>query len=760
MSTHKLPHQRRIEVSSVSYASRNIRNFRKTILLMMLFPLSLALLSGIIFQANYRNTPKSVAQTTAVVTPETVVDNLDTVWSMQFAPDGKLYFTERNGNLKAFFNGQVKLVHKITLASESAEEGLQGIALHPNFASNGWLYAYYTYSDGSLKNRLVRFTLNPSTATVTGGPTTLIEGIPGYRFHNGGRIKFGPDGKLYVATGAATPDTVSQDPASLGGKILRVNDDGSGVADNPFSQNKRVWSMGHRNPQGLAWHPVTGEMWSTEHGPSSTAPYCCNDEVNKIVKGGNYGWPRYYGTSQQDSTYAGYNINDIKPLWISGTSGAGSKWAPGGALFYTGTVLGPPWTNSLIFAGLGGIDGTNRSLFRLRMSSDGRTPVQMDTLYKDTFGRLRDVTQGPDGAIYLSTSNRDGRGSGAADKIIRLKPVVATTPTPPPPAPAPTPTPPPSPPPASTQTPYTSSIALPGKIEAENYDKGGQGVAYNDSTTANQGGKYRTDGVDIEDSKEGGYSIGWVTSGEWLEYTINVAETAKYNVTFRLATPGSGTWQLKDGSTVLASATSGNTGGWYNWKDITINNVNLTAGTKILRLEVGSSVANINYVSFTKQGTSTPSPAPSPTPSPGTPSVPVIVVPKPDAQGNIPIPSNAPRNDEGQITADFNNDGLNDLAVDLNNDGVINPTTEIVIDGSTNPGLTDLLAEPLNAEIPNTTAKGSIAVNIGPVKNVAIPKPVAYTFVVTQAFAVTGLSAYLALTKLAFFAGLRAKMGL
>lgn len=405
--------------------------------------------------------PPPSTQPTNQVTPEVIISGVNTPWSMQFAPDGKLYFTERKGTIRVYENGQLRAAPVATVPTDTGdEEGLQGLALHPNFASNGWLYVYYTYNSASgLKNRLVRYTINQQAATVASGPTTLIDAIPGYKFHNGGRIKFGPDGKLYVATGAAIPDTIAQDKNSLGGKILRVNDDGSAAAGNPFGN--RVYSWGHRNPQGLAWHPTTGELWSTEHGPSSSstlsngAKFCCNDEINKIVSGGNYGWPKYFNRLTNPS-YGSITVdNPVYPVWSSGSD---TKWAPGGATFYSGTKLSSPWTNSLLFTGLG-FEGSARALYRLKLSADGKTPTGVDTLYKNQYGRLRDVIQGPDGALYIATSNRDGRGSpiAADDRIIRLKPTgsVTTTPTPPP---NPTPDPAPSTPSDPTPVPTTGTL--------------------------------------------------------------------------------------------------------------------------------------------------------------------------------------------------------------------------------------------------------------------------------------------------------------
>lgn len=770
---HKNKKQENMKVkTSDSNSTANIKHFRKVALLMALYPLVVIGLGAATFYANYTDNPPVSSQqpTTSTVTPEVVVSNLDTPWSIQFAPDGKLYFTERPGRIRVYENGQLRVTPVATISGTetlSAEEGLQGLALHPNFASNGWLYAYYTYTSGAnLRNRLVRYTLNPSTATVTSGPVTLIEDIPGYKFHNGGRIKFGPDGKLYVATGSATPDTVSQDKNSMGGKILRVNDDGTAAAGNPFGN--RVYSYGHRNPQGLAWHPVTGELWSTEHGPSSTPPYCCNDEVNKIVAGGNYGWPRYYGTTKEDTNYSYFNIagSNIKPVWISGTSGAaGSKWAPGGAMFYSGGPLGSPWTNSLIFAGLGGIDKSNQALFRLRLSADGKSPAQLDTLYKSTYGRIRDVVQGPDGAIYFTTSNKDGRGTAQSgdDKIIRLKPTgLPTTPSPAPtptPAPAPTPTPPPS----SGQTPYGAIRTIPAKLEAEDYDNGGQNIAFNDTTSTNITAKYRpNEAVDIEPCGEGGFNVGYNEIGEWREHTINT-KAGIYSITARVATKVAG-GQLRislDGQT-LGTLNVPNTGNWQGYQSVSLNNVNIPAGNnKVLKLETLGNTYTINWVEFTQTGSAPTTPAtPTPPSAPGSASPttprPPIVVPGANPATPVTIPSDLPIQSDGTLIADFTGDGINEIVRDINNDGSIDPLTEVIgIDDSAAPTEGEMAVS-----IADQPSSGTVAVKLGPLPEAQIPKPLAYTFVVAQGIVLSGLGTYLAVTKLAIFASFRGRLGL
>lgn len=356
------------------------------------------------------------------VTTSVIATGLDTPWALRFAPDGRLFITERPGRVRVMVDGVLQPAPVLTIAGTetlSAEEGLQGMALDPAFATNGFMYLYYTYtaSNGTMKNRVARFTISGNTAV--GEPVTLVDAIPGSRFHNGGRIAFGPDGKLYIATGAADVDAAAQDVSSLAGKILRINPDGSIPTDNPFGGSP-VYSLGHRNPQGLAWHPVTGALWSTEHGPTGTPPFCCHDEVNVITPGGNYGWPKYYG-SLINTTHASRTVADpIFPVWESGSG----KWAPGGGIFYTGDQLAGPWADSLLFAGLGFQNAGGRALYRLGIGADDATPTGLDSVLVNQFGRLRDVVQGPDGSIYVATSNRDGRGQPIAedDRIVRLSP--------------------------------------------------------------------------------------------------------------------------------------------------------------------------------------------------------------------------------------------------------------------------------------------------------------------------------------------------
>ncbi|MDP2954650.1 MAG: PQQ-dependent sugar dehydrogenase [Chloroflexota bacterium] len=332
---------------------------------------------------------------------EVVAENPRVPWALAFAPDGRLFFTERPGAIRVMEGGKLlpEPFARLPVAAE-AEAGLLGLALSPDFQNNGYVYAYYTYRgvDGRLWNRVVRLKDRGNRGEE---PAVLLDGIPGAGIHDGGRLRFGPDGKLYITTGDAASSQLSQDRASLAGKVLRLNPDGSIPPDNPFSGSP-VFSLGHRNPQGLAWHPVTGGLFITEHGPQA------HDEVNLVQGGKNYGWPLVTGR--------GGDSNFVAPLWESGSS----TWAPSGATFNSGGKLPPEWRGRLFFGALRG-----GHIHWLELTPpDYREVVKDGVLFQDQYGRIRDVVQGPDGYLYFATSNRDGRGAPAPtdDRILRLVP--------------------------------------------------------------------------------------------------------------------------------------------------------------------------------------------------------------------------------------------------------------------------------------------------------------------------------------------------
>jgi glucose/arabinose dehydrogenase len=322
---------------------------------------------------------------------EVVASDLDTPWSMDFLPGGSLVFTERVGRVRALNDGVSTMLELDVKARQGDEGGLLGLAVSPDFASSQLIYLYYTYGEGrETWNRVSRFTLTQGELR---DEEVVLDGIPGGRVHNGGRMKFGPDGRLYVTTGETWRSMLAQDLGSLGGKILRINPDGSVPGDNPF-KGSPVYSYGNRNPQGLAWHPLTGELFSSEHGPSGENGWYAHDEINIIKPRGNYGWPHVIGAARRTGL--------VDPILSTGDE----TWAPSGMCFYTGGRYEGD-ENTLFVACLRG-----RQLRAIRLRPPAYTSVESSAaLLEGELGRVRDVAQSPDGWLYLCTSNRDGRGN-------------------------------------------------------------------------------------------------------------------------------------------------------------------------------------------------------------------------------------------------------------------------------------------------------------------------------------------------------------
>ncbi|MFC1988565.1 PQQ-dependent sugar dehydrogenase [Chloroflexota bacterium] len=339
----------------------------------------------------------------AIQDVEVVAAGLDTPWAIDFATDGRIFLTERPGRVRIIKNG--RLLDEPWFAVDIArggESGLLGLALDHHFGQNRFVYLAYTYRDenGRFRNRLVRLKDDPSNDKGE-VDRILVDGVLGASNHDGGRVRFGPDDKLYWTTGDAQDAELAQDLTSLNGKILRLNTDGTVPGDNPFP-GSMIYSYGHRNPQGLAWQPGTEHLYATEHGPSGFQG-SGQDEVNYIQAGNNYGWPAITGDEVQEGM--------VSPVIQSGRS---ETWAPGGAAF----VVGGPWDGSLLFVGLRG-----QTLYRLSLDiNEPEKALYFDRLLSGEYGRLRDVAQGPDGAIYILTSNRDGRGNPEKDddKVLRL----------------------------------------------------------------------------------------------------------------------------------------------------------------------------------------------------------------------------------------------------------------------------------------------------------------------------------------------------
>jgi glucose/arabinose dehydrogenase len=306
--------------------------------------------------------------------------------------------TERPGQLVHLERGTRIMVSGVEHVGEG---GLLGVALHPNFADNQFLYLYQTtQTNNGLRNRVVRYTYRNEQLEQD---RIIIDELPGARYHDGGRIAFGPSGHLWVAVGDATDARKAQNPETLHGSILRLNSDGSIPTDNPFAIGERghpaVYSYGHRNPQGLTWDDA-GKLWSTEHGRSGLRSGM--DEVNMITAGTNYGWPVIEGDETREGMEA--------PVEQSGPD---VTWAPASALYHDGSVF------------FGGLRGA--SLYEAVLDSTSVRTVRRHL--HERFGRLRSVVEGPDGYFYITTSNTDGRGSPVPDddRIIRVHPDYFTT---------------------------------------------------------------------------------------------------------------------------------------------------------------------------------------------------------------------------------------------------------------------------------------------------------------------------------------------
>jgi glucose/arabinose dehydrogenase len=321
---------------------------------------------------------------------EIIVQGLQAPRSIDISKDGRIFVSEKRGSIRVVDNGTLLTEPVGDIKAENiGDAGLLGLTLHPNFTQNHLFYVYYTYSNSTgLFNKVL--TLKESNNRIIDSKT-ILDGIPGDDYRDGGRIKFGPDGKLYVSTGDASIPELSQDLDSLAGKILRINEDGTIPQDNPFS-NSPVYAYGFRNVQGLAWAPNSGALYSSDQGGAG------NDEINLISPGKNYGWPHEECNSSDE------NNRYTPPLLCFNPS-----LEPSGIAFAFSNKLG--YQNHLIVATLKG-----SHLRDLDFDSGSQNTILVG------YGRIIDLVESEDGSIYVLTSNTDSRGlpQQGDDKILRL----------------------------------------------------------------------------------------------------------------------------------------------------------------------------------------------------------------------------------------------------------------------------------------------------------------------------------------------------
>jgi glucose/arabinose dehydrogenase len=330
-----------------------------------------------------------------------LVTGLNNPWDMAFLSNGTMFFTERPGPVKVRLpNGVISNIVTPGDVAPAGEAGMMGLAVDPGFASNRLIYTCYTATGD---NRVVRWQVNNTLNGVVGGGTVLVQGLAKANFHDGCRIRFGPDGKLWVTTGDGGVGTAPQNLDSINGKVLRINSDGSAPSDNPFvgqPGDDRVYTFGHRNPQGISFRPGDNAPYAIEHGPAS------NDEVNELVPGGNGGWDPVPGYDQSvPMTDLQKFPNAMIPAWRSGDSGT---VAPSGGTFLTGSQW-KSWDGALVVAFLK--DSRARVMFL-----DGNGNVSFATRILEDGIRLRSAVQGPDGNLYISTDV--GGGNGAIWRVV------------------------------------------------------------------------------------------------------------------------------------------------------------------------------------------------------------------------------------------------------------------------------------------------------------------------------------------------------
>ncbi|WKN44838.1 PQQ-dependent sugar dehydrogenase [Tunicatimonas pelagia] len=375
-------------------------NMKKNSLKTSFWLLSILLILGC---SNDEETIEPVDDQDQTAANRTVVSNLSVPWEMLWGPDDFLWVTERGGRVNRIDpeTGERVVIADLTgTVEQSGESGLLGMALHPDFSSSPFVYLVYTYRNGSSFNeRLARFTYTDGSL---GSETILLDNIPAGSRHNGSRIVITPESFILMTTGDIGNSSLSQDVNSLVGKLLRLNLDGGIPSDNP-DPNSYVYSIGHRNAQGLMVHP-NGMIYSSEHGPSS------DDEINITEAGGNYGWPNVLGTiDTPDENAFALNTPVVESIidWTPTIAPSDIMWYPSDQI--------PEWTDRLLLASL-----REQTLFAITLSEDGRQVVGEQRYFEREFGRIRDIVMAPDGRLFIATNGSSFSDNSNTHSIIEI----------------------------------------------------------------------------------------------------------------------------------------------------------------------------------------------------------------------------------------------------------------------------------------------------------------------------------------------------
>jgi glucose/arabinose dehydrogenase len=327
-----------------------------------------------------------------------VINTLNTPWELVWGPDNYIWVTERFGRISRVHpeTGEQQILITPSDVRQNGEGGMLGMVLHPDFNRNPFVYVVYNYdSPNGYREKLVRYRYENNTLSAA---TTLLENIPASSIHNGSRLLFTRDNKLLMTTGDAANTSLSQNLSSLAGKLLRINLDGTIPSDNPIP-NSYIYTYGHRNAQGLAYHP-SGRIYLSEHGPAA------DDEFNQVIPNRNYGWPNVVGaiSSSAETDFAmGKNIVEPVLAWTPTIATCDLEWY--------GNVAIPQWRNTFLLTTL-----KDQRLIALTLNEAGTAVVKEETFFNGRFGRLRAVLPSPDGRVFLANNL-----SGNSSQIIEIK---------------------------------------------------------------------------------------------------------------------------------------------------------------------------------------------------------------------------------------------------------------------------------------------------------------------------------------------------